>query len=197
LARQNLKSPRQRGLQETLANSLLGHRKSITQSHHDALEFSDALKRDLAKAYSEVFSLAETYADLIAYILRISENLNVIEQSSKKLNKPLTENLGLADAKGFGTVKRVVEAIALADAWGRTVAYRRYLNEGLSITDALRRALKIKSVEALSLAEQYRRHANGVVSDMIVSSTLITEEDFALLSNSHNNKCFSSVVRVL
>lgn len=162
------------------------HRKSIMQSHHDALEFSEALKRGLVKAYSEAFALAETYADLIAYILRISENLNVIEQPSKKLNKPLPENFGLADAKGFGTVKRVVEAIALADAWGRTVAYRRYLNEGLSITDALRRALKIKSVEALSLAEQYRRHANGVVSDMIVSSTLITEEDFAsIVQNGH------------
>ena len=160
------------------------HRKSIIQSHHEDLEFSEALKRDLAKAYSEVFSLAETYADLIAYILRISENLNVTEQCSKKLNKPLNENFGFADAKGFGTVKRVVEAIALAEAWGRTAAYRRYLNEGLGITDALRRSLKIKSVEALSLAEQYRRHANGVVSDMIVSTTLITDEDFASIVQS-------------
>lgn len=160
------------------------HRKSITQPHHDDLEFSDALQRDLVKAYSEAFALAETYADLIAYILRISENLNVTEQCSKRLNKPLNENFGFADAKGFGTVKRVVEAIALAEAWGRTVAYRRYLNEGLGITDALRRSLKIKSVEALSLAEQYRRHANGVVSDMIVSTTLITDEDFASIVQS-------------
>jgi len=161
-------------------------RQSVTQSHSEILEFSDKVDRELFKSILESFSLAETYADLIAYILRISENLNFVEQPSKKSNKPFIENFGVADTKGFDTVKRVVEAIALAEAWGRTVAYRRYLNDGLGITDALRRSLNIKSAEAFSLAEQYRRHANGVVSDMIISSLAITEEDFAsIVQNGH------------
>jgi hypothetical protein len=33
----------------------------------------------------------------------------------------------------------------------------------------------------LALAEQYRRHANGVISDMIVGTTEITEQDFAAI----------------
>jgi hypothetical protein len=44
----------------------------------------------------------------------------------------------------------------------------------------------LKLNDALSLAEQYRRHANGVISDMIVASTEITEQDFMdILESGH------------
>jgi hypothetical protein len=61
------------------------------------------------------------------------------------------------------------------------VAYRRNLTESLSVSDALRKALRLNAREALALAEQYRRHANGVISDMIVGTTEITEQDFAAI----------------
>ena len=158
--------------------------RSTTQSHREVLEFSEGVKRNLVKAIAETLALAETYADLIAFVLRISEGLDFADKPAKNFTKPLLENLNTTDQKKIGTIKRLNEAIALTEAWGRTVAYRRYLNEGLSVTDALRRALTIKTNEALSLAEQYRRHANGVVSDMIVSILPITEEDFASIVQS-------------
>ncbi len=161
-------------------------RQSVTQSHSEILEFSDKADRDLFKSLSESFALSETYADLIAYILRISESLYLSDQPCKQLSKPFSENFDISDSRAFETLIRVAEAIAVAEAWGRAVAYRRNVNEGLGITDALRRSLSIKSAEAFYLAEQYRRHANGVVSDMIVSSLAITEEDFAsIVQNGH------------
>jgi hypothetical protein len=51
----------------------------------------------------------------------------------------------------------------------------------LAVSDALRKAIRLTAQEALALAEQYRRHANGVISDMIVGSTEITEQDFAAI----------------
>ena len=77
------------------------------------------------------------------------------------------------------SVKQVAEGLAFAENLGRTVAYKRLLQEGLVVSDALRRALRLAAHEALTLAEQYRRHANGVISDMIVASTEISEADFA------------------
>ena len=41
--------------------------------------------------------------------------------------------------------------------------------------------MNLKVREALALAEQYRRHANGVISDMLVASTEITQQDFAAI----------------
>ena len=70
------------------------------------------------------------------------------------------------------------QAIAL-DA---TVAQvQQAINEGFAIAEALRRAQTLKISEALYLAEQYRRRANGVISDMIVGTTEITEQDFAAI----------------
>ena len=55
-----------------------------------------------------------------------------------------------------------------------------------AIAEALRRAQTLKLSEALSLAEQYRRRANGVISDMIVANTEITEQDFMdILESGH------------
>jgi hypothetical protein len=73
-----------------------------------------------------------------------------------------------------------------AEVFGRTVAYRKSISEGFAISEALRRAQTLKLSEALSLAEQYRRRANGVISDMIVASTEITEQDFMdILESGH------------
>jgi hypothetical protein len=124
-------------------------------------------------------NFAETYYDLIAFILRIGEGLAVSDQSSRQLQKPVAEAFTTRDQLTRQSVKQVAEALAFAETFGRTVAYRRHLQEGLGVSEALRRAMRLKAHEALALAEQYRRHANGVISDMIVASTEITEADFA------------------
>jgi hypothetical protein len=82
------------------------------------------------------------------------------------------------------TIKRVAEAVAIGEALGRAVAYRRNLTDGFGVSDALRKALRLTTREALLLAEQYRRHANGVISDMIVASGEITSDDFAAIVQS-------------
>jgi hypothetical protein len=76
--------------------------------------------------------------------------------------------------------------MAVAELFGRTVVYRRSLNEGLSVSEAIKRASSLNVKEALALAEQYRRHANGVISDMIISTLAITEDDFKnIVENGH------------
>jgi len=144
----------------------------------EAFGLVDDLDRAIGKHIAETIGFAETYTDLIAFVLAISENLGFSEVLGKHTTRPLSESFQLADSATKSAVKNVSEALSMAEAFGRTVAYRRAINEGFALSDALSRAYGLRVNEALDLAEQYRRRANGVVSDMIVASTAISERDF-------------------
>ncbi len=155
--------------------------RGVTKHAFEAFGLGDDLDRLITKRIAEAVAFAETYTDLIAFILRISEGLGVSDLGAKQVRKPLAEAFSSTDQAARQTIKRVAEAVAWGEALGRTVAYRRNLTESLSVSDALRKALRLNAREALALAEQYRRHANGVISDMIVGTTEITEQDFAAI----------------
>jgi len=167
--------------------SVLGlHTRQPTKAISEAFGSSEVLSRQVSKAVIEAIGFAETYADLIAYILRVTENIGLADSLAKQTLKPLTEAFTASDLASLELIKRVAEAVAMADAFGRTVAYRKSLSEGLAVNDAVKRSLRLSTHEALQLAEQYRRHANGVISDMIISSSEITEEDFLnIVDNGH------------
>lgn len=152
----------------------------------ESVGFSDGLNRLMTIIKSESIGFAETYSDLIAFFLRITENLSFGEVAAKNFTKPSSESFVLSDEVKKTSIKRVSEAISLAEILGRTVAYKLWLNEGLAFTESLQRAQQLNFHEALALAEQYRRRANGVVSDMIVSTLEITERDFMnILESGH------------
>ncbi len=157
-----------------------------TKAVFETFQVGEGLARQLVLRKYETLALAETYTDLIAFILRVSESLSFSEKPSKGMTKPQAENFRLSDVLVKSQVKQISEAFSLAEALGRTVAYRRAINEGFAIGEAIRRAQTLKLSEAFSLAEQYRRRANGVISDMIVANTEITEQDFMdILESGH------------
>jgi hypothetical protein len=153
--------------------------RRASKAFAEGVVLTDRLDQGFSKRVSEVLNFAATYYDLIAFILRIGEGLAVSDQASRQLQKPVSEALSTNDQLTRQSVKQVAEGLAFAENLGRTVAYKRLLQEGLGVSDALRRAMRLAAHEVLALAEQYRRHANGVISDMIVASTEITEADFA------------------
>jgi hypothetical protein len=159
-------------------------RKLIAKNRSEAFGLNDGLDRAITKQVAEAIAFAETYTDLIAFVLRVSEGLGVSDLGAKQVRKPLNESFGTSDKVTRQAIKRVAEAVAIGEALGRTVAYRRNLTDGFGVSDALRKALRLTAREALLLAEQYRRHANGVISDMIVASGEITEDDFSAIVQS-------------
>jgi hypothetical protein len=160
--------------------------RSGTKAVFEVFQVGEGLARQMIWRKYETLALAETYTDLIAFILRVSESFSLAEKSAKGITKPQAESFRLSDTLARSQVKRISEAVSFAEALGRTVAYRRSINEGFAIGEALKRAQTLKLSEAFGLAEQYRRRANGVISDMIVASTEITEQDFMdILESGH------------
>jgi hypothetical protein len=152
--------------------------KLIGKNRAESFGLADGQSRALTKRVAEAIGFAETYADLIAFVLRITEAVGFGELGARQVKKPLSESFATTDKARRQSIKRVAEAVAVGEALGRTVAYRRHLTEGLELSDALRKALRLTTREALNLAEQYRRHANGVISDILLASTEISVEDF-------------------
>ena len=160
--------------------------RSGSKAVFEVFQVGEGLARQLVWRKYETLALAETYTDLIAFILRVSESFSLAEKPTKGITKPQAESFGLSDTLSKSQVKSISEAVSCAEALGRTVAYRRSMNEGFAIGEALKRAQMLKLSEAFGLAEQYRRRANGVISDMIVASTEITEQDFMdILESGH------------
>ena len=151
---------------------------SNTKRVFEVFQVAEGLARQIALRKYETLALAETYTDLIAFILRVGESFSFSEKPSKALTKPQAESFRFTEALSRAQVKRISEAFVFAEVFGRTVAYRKAISEGFAMGEALRRSQTLKLAEALNLAEQYRRRANGVISDMIVASTEITEQDF-------------------
>ena len=160
--------------------------RSGTKAVFEVFQVGEGLARQLVWRKYATLARAETYTDLIAYILRVSESFSLAEKPAKAMTKPQGESFGVSDALARSQVKRVAEVFSFAEVLGRTVAYRRSISEGFSIGEALKRSQTLRLSEALGLAEQYRRRANGVISDMIVASTEITEQDFMdILESGH------------
>ena len=159
---------------------------SNTKRVFEVFQVVEGLGRQIALRKFETLALAETYTDLIAFILRVGESFSFTETPSKSLTKPQAESFRFNEGLSKSQVKRISETFVFAEVFGRTVAYRKAISEGFAIGEALRRAQTLKLAEALNLAEQYRRRANGVISDMIVASTEITEQDFMdILESGH------------
>src|SRR5574343_1204149 len=114
--------------------------RSGTKAVFEVFQVAEGLARQLALRKYETLSLAETYTDLIAYILRVAENLSFAEKPAKAMTKPQSESFGMSDALARSQVKRVAEAFSFAESLGRTVAYRLAISEGFAIAEALRRA---------------------------------------------------------
>lgn len=152
----------------------------------EVFQVAEGLVRQIALRKYETLALAETYTDLIAFILRVGESFSFVETPSKAFIKPQAESFRFTESLSRSQVKRISETFVFAEVFGRTVAYRKAISEGLSMGEALRRTQTLKLAEALNLAEQYRRRANGVISDMIVAGTEITEQDFMdILESGH------------
>jgi hypothetical protein len=159
---------------------------SNTKRVFEVFQVAEGLARQIALRKYETLALAETYTDLIAFILRVGESFSFVEKPSKAFTKPQVESFRFTETLSRSQVKRISETFVFAEVFGRTVAYRKAISEGFAIGEALRRAQNLKLAEALNLAEQYRRRANGVISDMIVASTEITEQDFMdILESGH------------
>lgn len=168
----------------------------------ESFSISDELANSVGKGLSESFAIAEALQR--AFGLRPEESVALVESLGSAFSKPMSESVGIADdiAKTPGLdvgetfsvqeqlaqdqEKAIAEVIALVEVFGRAGAFQRAIAEGFSVSDSIAKAMSIPKSEAFQIFDEYRRRANGVISDMIISSADMTLAEFAsAVDNGH------------
>ena len=123
---------------------------------------------------SEPLRIAETYIDLIAYVLKVVESFVLSELSGKQiLPKPAAEVFSLGDAGTRQTSKTVAQSLGIID--GRTGAVQRLSAETVSLTERNLCLALIPKLEALVLTESRRASIQPDVRQSLTLSETYTD----------------------
>ncbi|NBQ40176.1 MAG: hypothetical protein EBU34_10485 [Alphaproteobacteria bacterium] len=123
---------------------------------------------------SEPLRIAETYIDLIAFVLKVAESFVLSELSGKQiLPKPAAEVFSLGDAGTRQTSKTVAQSLGIID--GRTGALQRLSAETVSLTERNLCLALIPKLEALVLTESRRASIQPDVRQSLTLSETYTD----------------------
>ena len=123
---------------------------------------------------SEPLRIAETYIDLIAFVLKVAESFVLSELSGKQiLPKPAAEVFSLGDAGTRQTSKTVAQSLGIID--GRTGALQRLSAETVSLTERNLCLALIPKLEALVLTESRRASIQPDVRRSLTLSETYTD----------------------
>jgi hypothetical protein len=109
---------------------------------------------------------------------QLQEAIATLEKYGQDVTIPVAEQFSTDEFLVKSATMSIDEAVHTAEVFGRTVYYLRTLSEGFKSAEALGLATTISQSEALSVMEEYRRHGNGVVSNLAIKSDTIALADF-------------------
>lgn len=122
------------------SSAALAERKlsTLTKRTSRSMGFSDARRVQVGKSWREAVAFAQSYADIIAFVLRIMETarfaskalrgvslrwdqaLSTHEAASRHARKPVDESLAFSEAKRVQTAKAFMNTVAMSDAWAHS-----------------------------------------------------------------------------
>ena len=147
----------------------------------ESFRVADSLTRQFGLNPSEQVKFAEIYDRTVSFYVKLAESLRVADDLAKHFHVNELEPLTITDQLARNVNTRLAESIAMIETFGRTVSFKLALAEGLSVRDALKKAITLPAREAMQFFEEYRRHANAVISDLLIDSGDVTLADFQRL----------------
>ena len=139
---------------EVLTLSALEARQPLAV-RSEAFALKDARQQLATGVRSETLRIAETYIDLITFVLKVAESFALSELSGKQiLPKPAVEAFSVGDAGTRQASKAVAQLLGLIDA--RSGAAQHLSVETVSLTDRNLRLALIPKTEAIGLSESRR-----------------------------------------
>ena len=121
----------------------------------DALAIGDARQQTAIAVCAEVLAMAETYIDLIAFVLQVAESFAIAEAAPKQiLPTPVLEAFGVGGDPDRQMLRAAVELFGIIDA--PVGAAQRESQESVSFADQSERLAVKPSLSSLGLTEERR-----------------------------------------
>jgi len=132
---------------------------------------------DAGIALSDAFSRDSHFARSFESALKCAWN------DQREILNSITDELCVRSQYDHHTLLHHELNLGIADVLGRFVTFHRSLNESFDIESLTTKSGQLTHAESWTTLEQYRRHANGVVSDLLVAACSLSEEEFAKVLN--------------
>lgn len=147
----------------------------------ESFGFTDGGARSLEKTVLRDLLIGEQFGRTSTFTLKLFQLIYM--GSDWRRDSVLTKNeyFGVASKSVRAIHKHVQRALSFYEELSRTMTFRRYLVESMSLTDGGSRHVKLSVKEFVALYDGIRRAGDMVVSDMILSSELMDAAGFAHL----------------
>lgn len=160
----------------TIAEKLGKHARMAP--FEDAFALTDAIVKHSDLGLPEQVIFEEVFSRAADFYVELEETVELADLMAKHFESSHLDPLGVSDSLVKGMTRRIAEQVAITETFARVVVFRRALAEGVRFAEALKRATTLDKSELLDIAEEYRRHANAVISDLHVAEGDITDLDF-------------------
>jgi len=121
----------------------------------DAFVVGDARQQTAIAVCADVLAMAETYIDLIAFVLKVAESFAIAEAAPKQiLPTPAFEAFGIGGAADRRLLRIVAELLEIIDV--RVGAAQRVSQESVSLADQSERFAVKPSLSSLGLTDERR-----------------------------------------
>ena len=119
----------------------------------DALVVGAARQQTAIAVCAEVLAMAETYIDLISFVLKVAESFAIAEAAPKQiLPTPTLEGFGIGGVADRLALRAVAELLGIIDV--RVGAAQRVSQESVSLSDQSERFAVKPSLSSLGLTEE-------------------------------------------
>lgn len=133
----------------------------------------------IAKVFaSQPVAFAETFSRNVGWTPSFAESIGFLETPRKTVNKRLNDAFNVAELRRMTYVMNRNHAIAFAEAYARQLGWVRSFDHVVSVLDVGRHSVNKKLQEAFSTYDIFLRAGPLVLTDLIVSQTTISFEDF-------------------
>lgn len=164
-------------------NKSVGKKLYDTVFVHE-LPFSKSLKKVLLDA----FGVSETYWDNIKFNLYVVEGIKVDDNLGKDVSIIAgRERFSIVDWVTKGVKALRLETVNTTDNFNRVFDSKRVFFEGLSLKEVVGKSIVLTPQEAFSLYDTLIKGCDGVLSNVVISTTSMSLEDFEKLLNAPPN----------
>lgn len=149
---------------ESFAISETSARKP-TMLKKETFSIAEAIKYNFTKINKENINFAELYTDIIGFILKFIETVNIVETPKKNTTIPQKESFNIVDAIKKQPTKKVLESITFSEIKKAIITFK--LAEAIGIADAIKNNVSILKQETVSIIELIKKQPTKKVLENI------------------------------
>lgn len=152
--------------------------KQYDRLFSENISFVDKTNRTAGKIISENISVEEACKQLIAFTRKFLEDIAMSESYAKDVGIKKSESTSLSDRKYIDIKHILKDSISTTDNFKRNIKFKRLYAEYISVVDNLAKSIGISKKEAFSLVGMYLKHANAIISDIVIEQRDMTLDQF-------------------